>query len=813
VSASLRAAAAALRRTVAEITGRLPGRAAEERARTSEERLALALEASGMAIWEMDPDGSHLWWSAEAGRLFGTGPFSAGSRLPLLLQSLHPDDKKAFEEAAARAVASPGHLEAVQGRVVWPDGSVRWIEARGRAVADASGRLRLRGSLVDVTEVKHVEEGLRRNLQEMRVLAAVAEAVGAAPDEETLLARTTALLQGAFFPDNCGFLLHDIGRGALVHARSFHAARGRDALVPVPVGEGIVGRVFATGVRQRVDDTGREPAYVPLEAGMRSELCVPLEVGGRVIGVFDAESARPSAFTAEDERLLTVVASQVASGIERLRSAQARRDSDELYRAYFSASPVALFVSDGGGRHLEVNGAACELTGYSRAELARLSFADLAAGEEAERRGGRPAGVLALGGGETQIRRKDGGIRHCIVHATAIGSDRLLGTLLDITERREAEERLRESEERFRSLSEASLEAIFVHDGGRVVDVNQALCDMSGYAWHEIIGRDGFELIAPECRELVYRNLLAELDRPYEIECVRRDGTRIPVEVQARSFPYRGRVLRVVAVRDITARREAAAVRDSLLRALEEKNAELERFGQNVTHDLKAPLVTIRGFADQVERNVRAGRMDRLAADAARIGDAAARAQRMLDEVLAVTDAGRPVGPPSIVPAEELVREALRVAGPRLGSQVPTVEVPSPLPQVYGDRPRLVRVFEQLIDNAAKFRAPGGAARVWVEAVPGDPGRATLVVRDEGIGIEPRHHERVFEAFEKLDPRSEGDGIGLSLVRRVVESHGGRVWVESKGPGEGTAVFLTLPVPPASARANAATAEAGRSRE
>jgi two-component system sensor kinase FixL len=812
VNGRLRRVAAAVRRAARGAVFRLPGRAAEERARTSEEQLALALEASGMAIWEMDPEGGEMQWSAEAGRLFGRGPSGPPTALSDVLESLHPDDRGAFAAAIARAVASPGDLHTAQARVLWSDGTLRWVEARGRISAGPPGRGRLRGSLVDVTAVKRVEQDLRRNLEEVRVLAAVADAVATAGDEDTLLARTTALLRAAFFPDNCGFLLHDPVQGVLVHARSFHAARGRDSLAPIAVGSGVVGSVVASGLPRRIDDTAHEPAYVALEAGMRSEICVPLEVGGRLIGVFDAESSRRAAFSAEDERLLIVVASQVAGAIERLRAARTQRKIDELYRAYFTASPVALFVADARGRHLEVNAAACDLTGRSREELALLSFTDLVVPEEPGRRGGRPPSLVALGGGgEVRIRRKDGSDRHCLVHATAIDPDRLLGTLLDITERREAEERLRESEERFRSLSEASLEAIFVHDGGRVVDVNQALCDMSGYAWHELIGRDGFELIAPECRELVYRHLLAEHDRPYEIDCVRRDGTRVPVEVQARSFPYRGRVLRVVAVRDITARREAVAVRDALVHALEQKNAELERFGHNVTHDLKAPLVTIRGFADQIERDVRGGRTERLAADAERIAQAAARVQGMLDELLAVTEASRPVGPPAVVPAGDLVREALRLAAPRFAPGMAKVEVAEPLPEVYGDRARLVRVFEQLLENAFKFRSPGGEGRVRVEAGAGEPGRATLVVRDDGIGIDPRHHERVFEVFEKLDPRSDGHGVGLAVVRRIVDSHGGRVWVESKGPGEGTAVVLTLPVPPAPTDA-AATERPARPR-
>ncbi len=444
-----------------------------------------------------------------------------------------------------------------------------------------------------------------------------------------------------------------------------------------------------------------------------------------------------------------------------------------------------------------------------------MSIADLLAGDDSRVLAERLVGLLALGAGrnEVRIRRKDGSVRHCLVHASPIGADRLLGLLLDITDRREAEEQLRESEERFRSLSEAAFEAILVHDGGRIVDANQALCDLGGYSWHELVGRDAFEFIAPEHRELAYRNLLADYDRPYEIEALRRDGTRIPVEVQGRSFPYRGQVHRVVAIRDISERKKAERVRESLIRELEAKNAELERFGYTVTHDLKAPLVTIRGFADYVERDAREGRTDRLAADAVRIIDAVAKLQQLLDELFELSRASRPVGPPVAVPAAELVQEALRLVGGRRSATQARVEVAGTLPVVFGDRARLVQVFQNLLDNAMKFAGAAEAPLVTVEARPSVEGKAVLVVRDNGMGIEPRHRDRVFELFEKLDPRAEGSGVGLALVKRVVESHGGRVWLESEGRGAGTSACVTLPLAEPGSGAKAPTVEALRLRE
>jgi PAS domain S-box-containing protein len=655
---------------------------------------------------------------------------------------------------------------------------------RGRRGGDEAERRALRS-----------EEGLRRSLEKQRVIAAVAEAAAAAPDEQTLLAAATELLREVFDPDNCGFLLLDASQGVLRHARSFHSRRAAETLAAIPLGQGIVGRVAASGVARLVEDTSREPDYLALDPRMRSEICVPLKVSERVLGVFDAESARPAAFAEADLGLLAILTSHVAGAVERLRATAALRDSGDLYRAYFTASPLALFVSDARGRYLEVNGAACALTGHTREQLVGMSIADLLAGGDAPQLAERLLGLIALGSGsnEIQIRRRDGSVRSCLVHASTVGADRVLGLLLDITDRKEAEEKLRDSEERFRGLSEAAFEAILVHDGGKVVDVNHALCELGGYSWHELVGRDSFELVAPEHRETVYRNLLAEYTGIYEIECMRRDGSRFPVEVQARSFPYRGKVLRVVAVRDVSERKKAERVRESLIRELEAKNAELERFGYAVTHDLKAPLVTIRGFADYLEKDAREGRSDRLAKDAARITEAVTRLQRLLERLFELSRAGRAVGPPAAVPVSELVQESLRLLRERVASSGSAVDADASLPVVFGDRARLVQVFHNLLDNALKF---GDGKRVRVLAREAVEGRVVVVVQDEGIGIDPRHRDRMLDVFERLDPRGEGSGVGLAVVKRIVESHGGRVWLESEGRGAGTTACVELPLEP-----------------
>jgi PAS domain S-box-containing protein len=786
------------------------------RAARSEGRLSLALRTAGIALWELDAESGALWWSDETGLVLGaaTGPAEGRGRVEDALARVHPEDREGIRAALAEALAGRAAARRVQARVVEDDGSVRWLEVRGESWTDEVGRRRgLRGSVADVTERKAAEEAARRGQASRRLLAAIAEA-SMASDEDALLERVTELLRGSLFPETCGFLLLDAEGGVLRYAPSFRSGRAANDLRPIGFGTGVAGAVAASGAARRIDDLAREPDEAALDPECRSELCVPVKVGARILGVLAAASPRPAAFTEGDERLLGVAASQVAGALQRLRSEEALRESGELYRAYFTASPIALFVSDVRGRYLEVNGAACALTGYAREELVTMSLADLLSGNDARVVAERLVGLLALGAGrsEIRIRRRDGSTRHCLVHATPIGADRLLGLLLDVTEGREAEEKLRESEDRFRSLSEAGFEALLVHDGGRIVDANQALCELVGYKWHEIVGRNAFDLLLPEYRELAYRNMLAEHDGPYEIEGTRRDGARIPLEVQARSLPYRGEVLRVVAIRDISERKKAERVRDSLIRELEAKNVELERFGYTVTHDLKAPLVTIRGFADYVERDLREGRTDRLAADARRIAEAVGKLQQLLDELFEVSRAGRPLGPPVAVPAGEIVQEALRLVSGDRAEVRSRVRVSGPLPVLFGDRARLVQVFRNLLDNAIKFAAGAAEPLVTVEARPPVEGKAVLAVRDNGIGIEARHRDRVFDLFEKLDPRAAGSGVGLAVVRRVVESHGGRVWLESEGRGAGTTACVTLPMAAPAPESGELTAAAGGPR-
>jgi len=250
----------------------------------------------------------------------------------------------------------------------------------------------------------------------------------------------------------------------------------------------------------------------------------------------------------------------------------------------------------------------------------------------------------------------------------------------------------------------------------------------------------------------------------------------------------------VFGSRDISTRKQIEGDRENLIKELEDKNAELERFTYTVSHDLKSPLITIRGFLGFLEKDAATGNLDRLRADIGRITEATTRMQRLLDELLELSRIGRTSNPPEEVNFGQIAREAAELVHGRITARGVQVEIADDLPTVYVDRTRLVEAVQNLVDNAVKFMGDQPEPRIVIGALGTErAGMPIFFVEDNGLGIEPEYHERIFGLFNKLDAKSEGTGVGLALVKRIIDLHGGYIWVESDGPGQGSTFFFTLP--------------------
>jgi signal transduction histidine kinase len=232
----------------------------------------------------------------------------------------------------------------------------------------------------------------------------------------------------------------------------------------------------------------------------------------------------------------------------------------------------------------------------------------------------------------------------------------------------------------------------------------------------------------------------------------------------------------------------------SINKQLEEKVAELERFAYTVSHELKNPLVTIKGFLGSVEKDMLAGKYDKAQKDLVRISGAADILKNTLTDLLELSRVGSIVNKFEEFPLSEIVHAAVEAQSEKIHSNNIGVNIHPDLPNIYGDRIRLQEVYEILIENAAQYMGTQKSPLIEV-GISRERAEPYFFVKDNGIGIEPRYHEKIFGIFEKLNPDSEGTGIGLALTKRIIEVHKGRIWVKSLGAETGTMVCFTIPDP------------------
>lgn len=233
-------------------------------------------------------------------------------------------------------------------------------------------------------------------------------------------------------------------------------------------------------------------------------------------------------------------------------------------------------------------------------------------------------------------------------------------------------------------------------------------------------------------------------------------------------------------------------VREKLIEELESKNAELERFTYTVSHDLRSPLVTIRGYLGYIEKNAHQGNLNTFFKDIKRVNDATDRMERLLKDLLELSRIGRLINKSQEVSMADIVQEAAEIVHGQIEQKGIALHTHPNLPAIYGDRPRLVEVLQNLIDNAAKYigERENPLIEIGMETAT-EHGSPIFFVRDNGMGIDPQYHDLIFGLFEKLDASSEGTGIGLALVKRIIELHGGRIWVESE-IGKGSTFRFTV---------------------
>jgi len=368
----------------------------------------------------------------------------------------------------------------------------------------------------------------------------------------------------------------------------------------------------------------------------------------------------------------------------------------------------------------------------------------------------------------------------------------LWGTQLDITALKHTEEALRRSESRMRALLNAIPDMIFeISRDGTILQFIPSAINAPLFPPEEFLGKtimDVLPSLADQTAFAIQRALESGAVNAFEYELF-QDGKLRTFEARVTSL---GPDTVLAMVRDVSLQKWVEAEREKLIVELEEKNAELERFTYTVSHDLKSPLITIRGFLGFIREDSRKGNLNRLDSDIQRISAATEKMQSLLNDLLELSRVGRLTNELREINLNELVKETLELLHGRISQTGVSVDVAEELPIVFGDYARLSEVMQNLIDNACKFMGVQESPRIEIGQQGQEGDMPILYVRDNGMGISQQFHDNIFGLFNKLDVHSEGTGVGLALVKRIIEVHGGRIWVESEA-GQGTTFYFTLP--------------------
>lgn len=483
---------------------------------------------------------------------------------------------------------------------------------------------------------------------------------------------------------------------------------------------------------------------------------------------------------------------------EKLQVEQALRAGEERFRRIFQASPIAISISSlEDGRLLDANEAYWKLSGYSPHNAVGSTTVELGiwasetlrekfAAKLLERKTLHNPAYEFIGEGR---ERK---ITAAYYELIDFGNKpAILSLFHDITSQKQAQDALFRSEARMRAMLEAIPDMIFeLRRDGTILQYIPSASMRPLMPPEEFVGKPIAELIPSIAQQTAFateRSLESGQVQAFEYP-LEQDGEKKIFEAR---LVATGADTVLAMVRDVTLLKWAFSEREKLIVELESKNAELERFVYTVSHDLKSPLVTIVGFLGYLEDDFARGDVKGLRKDVERIYLAAYRMQDLLKDLLELSRIGRAMNPPQEIRFETLAKDAIELTEGRLQERGVRTIIQPDLPVVYGDRQRLLELMQNLIDNAAKYMGQQADPLVEIGHSGFDGNDPILYVRDNGIGIDPEYHELIFGLFNKLDPASEGTGVGLALAKRIVQYHRGRIWVQSE-VGTGATFYFTL---------------------
>lgn len=416
--------------------------------------------------------------------------------------------------------------------------------------------------------------------------------------------------------------------------------------------------------------------------------------------------------------------------------------------------------------------------------------------------------IIGLGR-EVSAKRKDGSVfpMELGVNEMRAGEERLfVGTIRDITERKEAEDVLRSEASRLSAIMNTVLDGLITIDGNGIIQsFNPAAERIFGYLSSEVEGHN-VKMLMPEPYHSGHDGYIRHYQDTgekkvigigREVSAKRKDGSVFPMELSVNEMRVGGKRMFVGTIRDITERKEAEIAIHDYLEKLKRSNQELDDFAYIASHDLKEPIRGLTNNAlflleDYIEKLEEGGqkRLNRMVYLCKRM-------ERLVDDLLYFSRLGRQDLAVQKTNLNTIIRDIEMMMETTLQESNAQIIIPVPLPVITCDLPRVTEVFRNLITNAVKYnKSERKIIEIGMLENAKEEGPA-FYVKDNGIGIEPRFYDDIFRIFKRLneeDDSAKGTGVGLTFVKKIIQRHGGKIWLEST-PDMGTTFYFTLPTP------------------